>query len=255
MKDDDSDPGMVRTLVLVVLLLFLLLLPLLLLSAAPSSAQGSSALTGRLEDRDYGRISRPDRARVPSYKTAGENAPRATQPDVSFDSNFFLTNDSAFFSAGDTTASTSPAAGATTDSVGAGKKVVIRLRRYRILSEQEVVWEALYLANQMAEQGTDVSLLLELEAVNAANRHDVTANEFEPHRGVGYNAAGGKPIRTTALMQKLISLGGKVYASERWAQIYALTGPNSQLVPGVRLMSDSSLARFLADNARYLLTY
>jgi len=136
---------------------------------------------------------------------------------------------------------------AVTKKSATGKSITIRLKRFRSLQEMEVVWEALNLALKMENKGGDVTMLLDMEAVNAANRHNTMFTEFQEHRG----QAEERLVTVPALMRQFIDSGGRVLASDRWAHLF-YTAQGSSLVEGVKLVSDDEIADHLLDTGNIL---
>lgn len=128
-----------------------------------------------------------------------------------------------------------------------GKKVLIRMKRFRSQQEMEVVWEAARVANAMARKGADVTILLDMEAVHAANKSDTSFASFEPNRGNGNTAA---PRLTTPqdLLAEFVSNGGRVCVSLRWAKLYGMAGGGSAAMPGCVMLNDEEIADLLLES-------
>lgn len=129
------------------------------------------------------------------------------------------------------------------------RPVTIRLQKYNRLQDWEVVWEALHMANLLAKRSSDVTLVLDLEGVNAANKHDM--REYQLHR-----QSTERMIQTQKLLRDFIADGGKVYASERWAKFWGLAGGSyPSLTAGVELLTDEELADKYIERSGSIIDY
>jgi hypothetical protein len=158
------------------------------------------------------------------------------------------TEDKAPATAGTTSAvsSTTPA---NSTGIAVGKEITIRLKRFRALSEMDVVFEALKMANRMQLRGGQVTVLLDMEAVHAADRQDTAFAEFERHRGEGsYCSERFQTVQ--ALMREFIGNKGTVIVSARWAHIFLVK--EGEMVPGVKLETDDEIADHLLNTGNIL---
>jgi predicted peroxiredoxin len=129
------------------------------------------------------------------------------------------------------------------------KNIVVRLKRYASLHEQEIDWEALRSCNQWLANGANVSLLLDMEGVQLANQHNMDA--FQVKRG-----SSGRMIPMKELFTSFLQNGGKAYAAERWTKTFGLTGGSySSLFPGVELLDDDNMNKFVMDHSGEILEY
>lgn len=132
------------------------------------------------------------------------------------------------------------------------RKMLIRLKRFYSLSETEVVWEAARTGVRWLKKGADVTILLDMDAVHAANKNETANAWFEHQRGNG-NTAGGKLTSPQDELLAFTSAGGKLVASERWARHAALSP--SALVPGTTLLSDDAIDDLLIDPTTTVISY
>lgn len=131
------------------------------------------------------------------------------------------------------------------------RPITIRLKRFYSLVEWEVVWEAFNLGINMAKKGGDVTVLLDMEAVQAANRHD--NHQFQMNRG---NYGSEKMISVQSMIQQFMEAGGQVVANERWAKFWGVSGGSMQaLSQGVQLMNDEEVADFLVNRSGNIIDY
>jgi hypothetical protein len=139
-----------------------------------------------------------------------------------------------------------PSMHTTPPATARGKTITIRLKRFRSLQEMEVVWEAVALASRMTSRGADVTLLLDMEAVHAVNRHDTAFAEFQNNRG-----SSERFVSVQAAIGQLVAAGAHVVASDRWARYFGVAGGDA-LIPGVRLASDDEIADELLTTGNIL---
>ncbi len=129
------------------------------------------------------------------------------------------------------------------------KLVTVRVRCYNSQNNWESVWEAFHMANLMLKKCSNVTILLDIEAVNAANRHDM--KEYQLHR-----QSTEKMIPMQRLLREFIDAGGKVYASERWAKFWGVAGGSyPSLTPGVELLPDEEMADKYIESAGSIIDY
>lgn len=128
-----------------------------------------------------------------------------------------------------------------------GKKILIRIKKFRSGQEMEVVWEAARVANAMAKKGADVTVLLDMEAVHAASKSYTMNALYEPNRGNGNSAA---PRLTTPqdLLAEFVQNGGRLCISLRWAKLYGMAGGGSVAMPGAVMLSDEEIADLLLES-------
>jgi hypothetical protein len=166
-----------------------------------------------------------------------------------------------FFKAPVQPAAASASAAATTEipspgclDAGGGtyRPIVIRLKRYRALNEMDIVWEATNMANQMLLKGADVTILLDMDAVNAANRNDTQNATFELWRGNGSSTQARASTPQDHLVQ-FTEGGGHLLASKRWVTIYSIS--NQALVPSTQLISDDRITTTLLNRNITLIDY
>jgi hypothetical protein len=124
------------------------------------------------------------------------------------------------------------------------KKVVIRLKRFRASQEMEIVWEASRRANRMLKKGADVTIILDMDAVHAADRNDTAFAEIEENRGNG-NRAAERLTSPQHNMFLFVQNGGNLVASARWAKLFAIS--NTALIPGIKLLTDDELDDILLE--------
>jgi hypothetical protein len=202
-------------------------------TSTPAAALDAQANTPLSEDPiasplDAG--TRSDKLEDKATQTAAAPAVSASKPDQS-------------------TTTTSSTPSPAPKNFATSKSITIRLKRFRGLLEMEVVWEAANLAIKMQSKGADVTLLLDMEAVNAANRHNTMFAEFQEHRGNGNSSEKLESVQ--ALIRQFTDAGGRVLVAQRWAHYYSMDSDGS-LIHGVKLVSDDEIADHLLDTGNIL---
>jgi hypothetical protein len=129
------------------------------------------------------------------------------------------------------------------------KEITIRLKRFRSLNEMDIDYEAIKMASLMQSRGGQVTVLLDLEAVHAADRHDTMFAEFQLHRGQGTHTEKDETVQ--AVMSQFIQDGGAVLVSDRWAKYYGMADAHS-LVNGAKLVTDEEIADHLLNSGNIL---
>lgn len=132
------------------------------------------------------------------------------------------------------------------------KSLVIRLKRFRSLQEMENVWEASRTAIRMLKKGAQVTILLDMEGVHAADRNDTMGAYNEANRGNGNQAAERLTSPQDHLTQ-FVSEGGKLVVSARWVKLFAIS--QGALIPGARLASEDEIDDILLDPSTTVVDY
>jgi len=126
------------------------------------------------------------------------------------------------------------------------KKILIRLKRYRSLSEMEVVWEAARAACRWLKKGADVTILLDMDAIHAADRNDTGLANYEPNRGNG-NSSAEKLTTPQDQLNQFVQSGGKLIASERWVKLAGIS--HGSLITGTKLVKEEDMDDLLLDSS------
>lgn len=132
------------------------------------------------------------------------------------------------------------------------KNLVIRLKRFRSLQEMENVWEASRAAIRMLKKGAQVTILLDMEGVHAADRTDTTGAYNEASRGNG-NQASERLTSPQDHLTQFVGEGGKLVASARWVKLFAIS--QGSLIPGTRLASEDEIDDILLDPSTTVVDY
>lgn len=134
------------------------------------------------------------------------------------------------------------------------RRMVIRLKRYRSLSEMEVVWEAARTGSRWLKKGADVTILLDMDAVHAANKSETANAWYEQNRGNGNVSSDNNKISSPQdQLNAFVQSGGKLVISERWAKIGGM-GP-SGLICGTQLLSDDAIDDLLINPDCAVISY
>lgn len=127
--------------------------------------------------------------------------------------------------------------------------VTFRFCYYDLGDGAECAWEGLRDANYLKGRGVDIALMLDRGGVRLANKHNI--HEYQLHRG-----STERLVQTQKLLREFIEKGGEVYASERWAKTFGLSGSSySALTNGVRLLSDEEMADMLVERSGRIVEY
>ncbi len=132
------------------------------------------------------------------------------------------------------------------------KKVLIRLKRYRSQSEMEVVWEAARAGLRWLRKGADVTILLDMDGINAASKSETGLAYYEPNRGNG-NSSGEKISSPQDQLTQFIQAGGKLLACDRWVKLRGLS-PGS-LISGTKLLSEDEIDDIMLDSSYNVVYY
>jgi predicted peroxiredoxin len=128
-----------------------------------------------------------------------------------------------------------------------GKKIVVRMLMFRTGNHMQYSWEGARMANLMLAKGADVTVLLDMDAVRAADKGDTMNTEFEPYQGRG-NHGSGRYTTPQDLLKQFTDNGGKLVASERWSYLCGQSsGAGHPLIAGTKLLSDEEIADLLID--------
>lgn len=132
------------------------------------------------------------------------------------------------------------------------KTIVIRLKRYRALQEMEVCWEASRMANRMLKKGAPVIVLLDWEAVHAADMNDTAFAWNEKNRGNGNESAERLTVPQDHLRQ-FVASGGRLVVSARWIKLFAIS--HRAIVPGAQMATEDEIDDILMDPNTQLIDY
>src|SRR6185437_5162898 len=111
-----------------------------------------------------------------------------------------------------------------TKGVPHAKKIIVMVKSFGLMPE--LMWEATREAQRMQRDGADVSILLTMDAVNAADRTKVGNMTMDPSR-FDSTVKNAKLTTPQEALSQFIQSGGKVLISERYARNYSLVGnPN-----------------------------
>jgi len=132
------------------------------------------------------------------------------------------------------------------------KKIVIRLKRFRASGEMEVVWEASRMASRMLRKGADVTILLDMEGVHAADKNDTSGAYNESNRGNG-NSRAEKLTSPQQHLTEFAGNGGHIVASARWVKLFAIS--IGALIPGTTLASEDEIDDILLDPNTTVIDY
>jgi predicted peroxiredoxin len=149
------------------------------------------------------------------------------------------------------TETTRPETAHPTKPVPHARKIVVMVKNFSLMPE--IMWEATREAQRMLRDGADVSILLTMDAVNAADTNKVGNVTIDPRR-FDSDVRDGKLTTPQEALKQFIQSGGKLLASERYAKNFSLVGsPN--LMAGTQLVSDDEIDRLLMDPNNKVLTY
>jgi len=122
-------------------------------------------------------------------------------------------------------------------------RITIRLTYYKVYPRNAL--DALNMGIRMLRKGADVTLILDKEAVLLANRHFFDEVQI---RGKG------PMIKIASTLEEFMHAGGKVLASQSWAEEVGLIQDGS-LTPGVTQVTDDELSEEYLQRRGSILEY
>lgn len=132
------------------------------------------------------------------------------------------------------------------------KKIVIRLKRFRASQEMEVMWEAARMGNRMLKKGADVTILLDMEAVHAADKNDTAFASMEANRGNG-NGTAEKLTTPQQHLTEFAANGGHLVANARWVRLFSIQG--GSLIPGTVIATEDEVDDLLMEPNATVIDY
>jgi len=129
---------------------------------------------------------------------------------------------------------------------GPRKSIMIRITHCTAFDVGEMAWEALRTAIYMQSQGADVTLVLDMDGVNVANRN--INYEFQAQR-----SSTGKFRSIPSLFNEFLAKGGQAVANERWTKQYGLS--YQQIPVAVKIIPEEQLNDLILQRLGSLMNY
>lgn len=157
--------------------------------------------------------------------------------------------------------STQPSGGSGASSVNtappaapARRKIVIRLLQFRAGGHMQFAFEAAHMANLLLDKGADVTVLLDLDAVRAADKNDTMNAQYDRFPGTAASVR-GRYASAQDLLTEFVQKGGKLVVSEKWAKLTSTVDDMNPLINGAKMLSDDEIADLFMDPAVVILGY
>lgn len=138
------------------------------------------------------------------------------------------------------------------ESQSSKRKFLIRLKRFNSLSETEIVWEAARAGTRWIKKGYPVTIVLDMDAVHAADKNDTGGAWWESSRG-NNNSGGEKASTPQQQLEIFVMAGGRLVVSQRWKKVNSIS--DGVLLSGAELLNEDEIDDLLLDPSYTVVNY